>query len=232
MSLNIDLIRTTFDKIKPQAAQFADYFYDRLFNDFPSTKEFFKNTNFAVQKKALINSLVTVVDSIDQSGKLVKPLKALGARHLQWDVREEHYGPVGETLLATLEHFLGSDWNDQTKEEWTQAYIFIRDTMLEGAAEESQKLAKVYEITQKKSESGASSSMGNSHEMILEKVIEIVNREGFEFPVGLEEKIREEVRAILRDSIVQEIENIVCDELKQLQSAPVETYFEEFKKAS
>jgi NAD(P)-dependent dehydrogenase (short-subunit alcohol dehydrogenase family) len=57
----------------------------------------------------------------------------MGARHVQYGVKPEHYPIVGETLLETFAHFFGDRWNSELKEQWTLAYGAISSLMLEGA---------------------------------------------------------------------------------------------------
>ncbi|MBE9011297.1 flavohemoprotein, partial [Pseudanabaenaceae cyanobacterium LEGE 13415] len=85
------------------------------------------------QGKKLFASLVLVINSLRQPDALNGALTGLGTRHVQYGVLPEHYPMVGNTLLKTLESFLGTDWTPQTKQTWIDAYDAIAEIMLEGA---------------------------------------------------------------------------------------------------
>jgi NAD(P)H-flavin reductase len=47
----------------------------------------------------------------------------------------DHYGPVGDALLATLGDFLGRDWTLDLAQEWADAYALVASTMIAAAEE-------------------------------------------------------------------------------------------------
>ncbi|MGB8685716.1 MAG: flavohemoprotein, partial [Microcoleus sp.] len=60
MSLNVELLEQSFDKVKPRANEFAASFYENLFQAHPEVKPLFANTDMGNQEKKLLNSLVLV----------------------------------------------------------------------------------------------------------------------------------------------------------------------------
>jgi Hemoglobin-like flavoprotein len=58
MSLNVELLEQSFDKVKPRANEFAASFYENLFKAHPEVKPLFANTDMGNQEKKLLNSLV------------------------------------------------------------------------------------------------------------------------------------------------------------------------------
>ena len=135
MSLNIQLIRDSFEKAKPIADKVADKFYEFLWTDYPAAKPLFEGVPMKGQKKALIGSLVYIVDHVDQADKLVPYLKSMGERHVKYGTQPEHYDWVGSSLLKTFAFFFGEEWTDELQNEWTDAYNFIAETMISGAEE-------------------------------------------------------------------------------------------------
>ncbi|MGK7876213.1 MAG: globin domain-containing protein, partial [Xenococcaceae cyanobacterium] len=71
---------------------------------------------------------------------LQENLKGLGARHVKYGALPEHYPLVGNALLTTFEQYLGSDWTEEVKQAWVDAYGAITKLMLEGADYSSQDL--------------------------------------------------------------------------------------------
>lgn len=41
MSLNVEILEQSFDKVKPRANEFAASFYENLFQDYPEVKPLF-----------------------------------------------------------------------------------------------------------------------------------------------------------------------------------------------
>ncbi len=133
MSLPVQLLEESFEKIKPIAPQFADTFYENLFSDYPEAQPLFAHTNMAQQKQHLVKALALIVANLRDPDALTTNLKALGARHLTYGTIKEHYPLVGSTLLKTMSFYLAQDWTPQVEQAWIDAYDAIRSIMLEGA---------------------------------------------------------------------------------------------------
>lgn len=133
MSLQVETLEQSFEKIKPQADEFVSSFYENLFAANPEAKPLFGSTDMASQKKKLLGSLVLVVENLRKPDKLTEALKGLGARHVNYGALPAHYPLVGNALLKTFEQYLGTDWTEEVKQAWTEAYGTITELMLDGA---------------------------------------------------------------------------------------------------
>ncbi|MEA5469155.1 globin family protein, partial [Spirulina sp. 06S082] len=131
--LAVELLETSFEKIKPQADEFVSSFYENLFTANPEAKPLFGSTDMASQKKKLLGSLVLVVENLRNPDKLTEALKGLGARHVKYGALPVHYPLVGNALLTTFEQYLGADWTGEVKQAWVEAYGAITELMLSGA---------------------------------------------------------------------------------------------------
>ena len=74
-------------------------------------------------------SVLAVMDAI------VPKLRELGARHVAYGAKPEHYGVVGATLITSLATIAGADWRPEHETAWTAAFGIVAATMLEGAAQ-------------------------------------------------------------------------------------------------
>jgi hemoglobin-like flavoprotein/uncharacterized protein YjbI with pentapeptide repeats len=137
MSLNIELLEQSFEKVKPRANEFAASFYENLFKSHPEVKPLFAKTDMKNQEKKLLNSLVLVVENIRNPEALGPVLNALGARHVAYGAIPKYYGPVGEALLLTFEQYLLEDWTPEVKKAWLDAFTAITALMLKGAGVEN-----------------------------------------------------------------------------------------------
>lgn len=133
MSLNVEVLEQSFERVKPHATEFASSFYNNLLTDYPQLRPLFANTTMEEQEKKLMMSLVLVIENLRNLGYLTIILKQLGERHVRYGTMKEHYPMVGAALLKTFESYLGTDWTPEVKQAWTDAYGVLVNLMLEGA---------------------------------------------------------------------------------------------------
>ena len=129
----VELVRSSWAKVRPISEAAATLFYDRLFKLDPSVKPLFKSS-MGAQKMKLMQTLSVAVDGLRDPGKLVPVLSDLGVRHAGYMVQEHHYDLVGEALLWTLQEGLGDEFTDETRQAWTAVYSFISRVMKRAAA--------------------------------------------------------------------------------------------------
>src|SRR5882724_9212664 len=128
------LVRTSITRAERMAEVVGLNFYKRLFELDPKLRPLFQH-NIQEQSKKLMTTLKMVVDGLEYSHELVASIRALGRRHVQYGVKEQHYDTVGEALLWALEKTLGSDFSPQTRSAWGTVYSWMAATMKEAASE-------------------------------------------------------------------------------------------------
>ena len=129
----IAMVQESFKKVVPIAGTAADLFYDRLFQIAPGVRAMFPE-DLREQKKKLIGMLATAVGNLHRIETILPAVESLGKRHFAYGVKPEHYKPVGEALLWTLEQGLGTDFTPPVKQAWTDTYVTLSGVM-QGAAE-------------------------------------------------------------------------------------------------
>lgn len=127
------LVKESWAKVLPISEKAAELFYGKLFEDYPEVKPYFKG-DMAEQGKKLMAMINTAVNGLDRLEALLEPLKNLGAKHLDYGVKNEDYDKVGASLLWTLEHGLGEAFTSDVKDAWTVTYATVATVMKEGAA--------------------------------------------------------------------------------------------------
>ena len=125
MSLNVELLESSFNLVAPKADELVSIFYDRLFREHPEVRPLFPEV-MNEQKKHLVAALAAVIQNLRNPEGLTQILSELGLRHVDYGVQREHYPIVGQTLLASLAEIAGEAWSDELEQEWSNAYEAIQ----------------------------------------------------------------------------------------------------------
>jgi NAD(P)H-flavin reductase/hemoglobin-like flavoprotein len=131
----VEILRTSFALVEPQAEEVGRHFYATLFGVAPETRDLFP-VNMEVQRSRLLRALVHVVQMVDQPDELLPFLQQLGRDHRKFGVIAQHYDAVGTALLSALAHFAGEAWTDEVRTAWTDAYAQVAGAMREAAGVE------------------------------------------------------------------------------------------------
>ena len=123
------LVRDTWKRFEPKAADHARYFYDKLFELDPETTAMFSRANMDLQRHRLMESLGMLIAELDNPEQLVTDLVVMGKRHVAYGVRDSDYDAAGVALLWTLEKALGPDFTPDARAAWTEAYQWIASVM-------------------------------------------------------------------------------------------------------
>src|SRR5262245_66109587 len=86
---DIGLVRTSFARIVPIQEAAADLFYDRLFKIAPELRPLFPS-NLQEQKRKLMEMIAAAVGGLNELGKTVPAVKALGGRPCGYGVAAAH----------------------------------------------------------------------------------------------------------------------------------------------
>lgn len=133
MSLNVQLLRGSFDLVVERSPRLTHRFYEILFERYPQTLAMFPPHRRERQEGMLTEALVAVLDHLEDAPWLQSALHALGAKHLDYGVTPEMYDWVGDALLRTLAEAAGDAWSPDLKAAWAAAYGAISGLMQEGA---------------------------------------------------------------------------------------------------
>jgi nitric oxide dioxygenase len=122
-------IQESFAKVAPIADAAAALFYNRLFEIAPEVKSLFRG-DMTEQGRKLMKTLIIVVNGLGNLQTIFPAASALAKNHVAYGVKPSHYTPVGEALLWTLQHGLGSDWTPELAGAWSTAYTTIANFMI------------------------------------------------------------------------------------------------------
>jgi hemoglobin-like flavoprotein len=132
MTFDLEALETSFDLVAPRGDELMDEFYSRLFAAAPAVRPLFP-TDMKRQKAMLLGALVLLRKSLRDLDPILPKLRELGARHLAYGARPEHYPVVGTTLIASMAAIAGEDWKPQYERAWVAAFDVVATVMLEGA---------------------------------------------------------------------------------------------------
>ncbi len=130
----IELVQETWKDVAPISDQAADIFYGRLFEIEPSVRPLFPE-DMTEQKKKLMQTLAVCVNGLKNLEAIQGAVQDLGKRHLDYDVKDEHYPVVGSALLYTLEQGLGDKFTPDVRDAWADTYQTLATVMINAAHE-------------------------------------------------------------------------------------------------
>ena len=130
---NIEVLSSSFEVAKPHAELIVHDMFRLLFEDYPDSKAFFVNTEMSKHEKVLLNSLVTIVNKLNNLPDLISYLEELGRKHAHLNLTDEHYNWVGSSLLKSMAIHLKEAWSEDIEKAWAEAYGIIANTMMKGA---------------------------------------------------------------------------------------------------
>lgn len=134
MSLDLELLETSFDLLAPRGDELMDEFYERLFAAAPEVRPLFPE-DMRRQKTMLLGALVLLRKSLRDLDAIVPKLRELGARHVAYGARPEHYPVVGGALLTAMAKLAGRQWTREIENAWSNAFEVVAGAMLAGARE-------------------------------------------------------------------------------------------------
>jgi hemoglobin-like flavoprotein len=129
----IDRIRESFDLLAPRLDDLVSVFYRRLFEAYPGVRPMFP-ADLTRQRGHLAASLALVGKNLGRLEMLEEPLRNLGAAHVRYGARPEHYPIVRDTLLDAIAEVAGAAFTPTLRHDWHAALNAVAAAMLRGAA--------------------------------------------------------------------------------------------------
>jgi nitric oxide dioxygenase len=129
----IDRLKVSFEQLSPSLGAVSATFYDRLFEVAPEVRRLFapdmtRQRGHFEAALALLLRNITLIDVLGPS------LMALGAEHVAYGTRPEHYDVARECLIFALGRHAGENWTPEIEGDWRDAITAVMQPMLRGAA--------------------------------------------------------------------------------------------------
>ena len=125
-------IRKSFERVEAMGHVAALVFYQRLFAMAPGVRPLF-HTNIETQAKKLTDMLAAAISLLERPSELESVLFRLGARHVEYGAKAEHYPVVAQALLDMLAEVLGGEFTPALRGAWSEMLHIVSNTMLAGA---------------------------------------------------------------------------------------------------
>ena len=125
--MNLEL-QSSLDYILKNEDQFAQRFYEKVFQKAPSVRALF-GRDMVTQGRLLTHMLGGIVYSLSRPELLKMGLRSLGKSHEKYGVKAEYYPVVQKCLIETIREEMGPYYTEQLGMAWNQALGFITSEM-------------------------------------------------------------------------------------------------------
>jgi hemoglobin-like flavoprotein len=128
--------RSSFEKslllIGRDPESFAESFYQNVLAADSEFEQIFRNTDLKFQKSELIKGLLMIFSLMEDGETFNSFLRDLGARHICYEVRPNHYPMIETALLDALKVLHGDYWKGELIEQWQRLIGHIANEMQKG----------------------------------------------------------------------------------------------------
>ena len=132
MAIDPNVLEDSLDMLFNREPEFTHVFYTTLFERHPETRSLFRHLDMEQQETKLSESLVLLVQRLEDTAWLKQVLFQLGVRHEAAQVDTEMYAWVASCLLDTARGCMRDDWTPAIDAAWTEALTSIAHMMIAG----------------------------------------------------------------------------------------------------
>lgn len=127
------LIRASLPILQAEGESFTRLFYHKLLSKYPELQHLFNPAHQAqgMQQRSLATALYAYAANIDHPAPLKDAIAVIANKHVALGVRAEHYPLVGQTLLASLQEWLGDRASPTLLEAWALAYQQLTEQLIQ-----------------------------------------------------------------------------------------------------
>lgn len=115
-------LRDHFELVLQRDVEFPARFYEILFERHPAVRSLFARNSDGAQHSLLAQTLMAVLDHLEEPRWLRDRLAPLGEHHLRYGVTPEMYDWVGDALIAAIAEATADVWSPRHQAEWASAY--------------------------------------------------------------------------------------------------------------
>jgi nitric oxide dioxygenase len=127
----IAIMKSTAPALREHGVAITTRMYERLFVD-PDIKALFDQAaqKSGEQPKRLAAAILAFAENADKLSALTPAIERMAARHVETNVRPEHYPAVANALLPAIKDVLGDAVDETVLTAWGEAYWFLADVLM------------------------------------------------------------------------------------------------------
>ncbi len=113
-----------------------EYFYARLFTAHPDLRGMFPHA-MTQTRAAVFGHLSSIIAGLDDQQRTEQALAQVARDHRKFGVKEKHYRPFFDSVVALAEHVAGPSWTSQSAATWRAATDWFAAVMAAAAADDA-----------------------------------------------------------------------------------------------
>jgi len=131
------IVQATLPALRQHGETITRVFYQQLLEEHPELRPMFGtgDQENGAQAKRLAGAILAYAGNIDRLDLLGTAVTNIAHRHVNLEVRPEHYPIVGKHLLGALQTVLGEAATPEVLEAWAAAYDQLAAIMIALEAE-------------------------------------------------------------------------------------------------
>ncbi len=125
----IDLVRDSFHRLQPDVEIASELLYERLFEIAPELRSMFRS-DMTGQGMQFMSTLGVILEHLDDPQALRPYLEKLAQGHAAYGVKPEHFKPMGQALIWSIQKTLGEKFPAGADAAWEAAYDHLAREMI------------------------------------------------------------------------------------------------------
>ena len=129
----IDIIKSTVPVLREHGLTITTTFYELMFKNNPEVRHLFSEDRqkSGAQAKALAMTVLAAAENIDNLEKIMPVVNRIGAKHVEANIKPEHYPIVGNNLLLALKEVLKENATDEILDAWGKTYGVLAEIFID-----------------------------------------------------------------------------------------------------
>lgn len=129
----IDIIKSTVPVLREHGLTVTTTFYDLMFKNNPEVRPLFSDDRqkSGEQAKLLAMTVLAAAENIDNLEKIMPVVNKVAVKHVEANVKPEHYPIVGENLLLALKEVLKENATVEILEAWGKTYAVLAEVFID-----------------------------------------------------------------------------------------------------
>ncbi|TVV69626.1 globin domain-containing protein [Sphingomonas solaris] len=126
------IVKATAPSLQKHGVEITSRMYERLFAD-PEIRFLFDMAAQASgeQPRRLAAAILAFAQNVDRLEAIKGAVERISSRHVDTQIKPEHYPAVAYALLSAISDVLGENATDEVLNAWGEAYLFLSDILIE-----------------------------------------------------------------------------------------------------